>query len=461
MGIRLTIGRDSRNKHYLTSLLLLSLLFYGWHAPHYIILILISGVTDYVAARAIFSTDARQALRRRFFLILSLFINLSLLGYFKYAGFIVGTLTDFGIVSLSDDLRFSFADILLPIGISFYTFQSMSYTIDVYHGRLVPESRLSRFMLYVGFFPQLVAGPIVRAGDFLYQLNRRRRPCLPVFLEGCYLILRGFFFKIVIADNIGTVVDQHWADAASPNSDGVITVYLAVLFSCQIFCDFKGYTDIARGVAYQLGFRLPENFNAPYIATTFSGFWRRWHITLSEWMRDYVYISFGGNQKGSFFTYLNLMAVMLISGLWHGAAMNFFLWGFIHGIAICIERLLKITEKSQTLVLVGWGLIVQITWIVGMAVFRSQSGDESLMVLENLILGILTFTQTYPVDYEHLRGALWLTIPVWALHLRVFLSERNWLGRANKYERSFYAGIMLIALLTLYPTTLGFIYFQF
>lgn len=459
--LRFTIGRDSRNGAYLTALLLLSLVFYSWHVPRYLLLILVSALTDYVAARWIGGLDVNAAIKRRAVLVGSLIINLGLLGYFKYTGFLINSLADAGVITPSHQLRAAVADIVLPIGISFYTFQSMSYTIDVYRGEGDAEHRFSRVMLYVSFFPQLVAGPIVRAHQFLYQLSRRRKPRTSVFLEGAWLIIRGLFLKIVVADNIGAVVDKHWKEAASLQHGGALTVYLAVLFSCQIYCDFMGYTDIARGVAYQLGFRLPVNFNAPYIAATFSEFWHRWHITLSQWMRDYVYISLGGNRKGRAITCFNLFVVMLVSGLWHGAAMNFLVWGGIHGTAIVIERLLRITNKSPRWLLLPWFLVVQLTWIVGMAVFRSGSGSESLIVLHNLWHGLQELRVQGPMMFEHVTMALWFTLPVWVIHLRRFAFEHFAMPEPGAIERCVYVGAMVLCLLTLYPTTLGFIYYQF
>ncbi len=455
---RLTLGRDSRSRLYLCFLIGASLFFYGWHEPAYLALILMSVLTDYFAA--IFITRRRVMSESPVLvLVLSLAINLGLLAFFKYAGFITEAIVSLGVVSVSEDIQVGIADILLPVGISFYTFQSMSYSIDVYRGQLPGERRFDRVLLYVAFFPQLVAGPIIRAGQFFYQLDRNRPPRLKVFLEGAYLIVRGLFFKLVIADNIGRVIDLHWKNGADPDSSNALMIYLAVLFSCQIFADFRGYTDIARGIAYQLGFRLPVNFRAPYIAATFSEFWRRWHITLSEWMRDYIYIALGGSRRGLLLTLVNLILVMTISGLWHGAAMNFLLWGFIHGIAIALERSLRIAPGANWIFL--WAIVVQLTWIVGMAVFRSTSGEESLIVLANIFSGVSYLGDTRIADFQHLSLALWLTIPVWLSHARYLAVEQGWLPEMHRSEKLMLTGAMLYGIATLYPTTLGFIYFQF
>jgi alginate O-acetyltransferase complex protein AlgI len=326
-------------------LLLLSWVFYAWHVPWYIVLILFSTLVDYCAGLVLAGTADDKLARRRAVLATSLVANLGLLGYFKYAGFLVAS------VNSVADAGFSIPSVLLPIGISFYTFQSISYTIDVYRKTVEPERNFIRFACYIAFFPQLVAGPIVRASSFLYQFRRRRHFHLQVFMEGSYLILRGLFLKLVVADNLGTIVDQYWSQAAEAPQD-LLGISVLVFFACQLLCDFAGYVDIARGAAYQLGFRLPVNFNAPYIAVTFSEFWRRWHITLSQWMRDYLYKPMGGSHRGKALTYINLLLVMLISGLWHGAAWTFVIWGGVLGLALAVERLLGIASGARTRVAV-------------------------------------------------------------------------------------------------------------
>ena len=276
---------------------------------------------------------------RRALLVLSLTVNLGLLGFFKYFDFLA--LNVFLLAYTAGFPRFPILHVglALPIGLSFYTFESMSYTIDVYRGRLKPERRLRNFLLFISFFPHLVAGPIVRARDFLYQIERRRRPRALVMLEGAYLMIRGFFLKIVLADNLARIVDASWKSAAAPRANATLTLLLTVLFALQILCDFDGYSTIARGAAFLFGFRLPRNFNSPYVAGTFREFWQRWHITLSQWLRDYLYVPLGGNRKGRVRTYVNLFIVMLLGGLWHGAAWNFVIWGALHGALLGFERL--------------------------------------------------------------------------------------------------------------------------
>jgi D-alanyl-lipoteichoic acid acyltransferase DltB (MBOAT superfamily) len=440
------------------SLLVLSWIFYAWHVPGYIFLILFSTLVDYIAALRLASTPAASLRKRRAILTASLLVNLGLLGYFKYAGFLVLAVNDLA------GAGFAVPQILLPGGISFYTFQSMSYTIDVYRGRIEAERSFLRVACYIAFFPQLVAGPIVRAGDFLYQFRRRRRFHLRVFTEGAYLILRGLFLKMVVADNLGQIVDKYWEQAAT-EPQGALALAMLVFFACQLFCDFAGYVDIARGAAYQLGFRLPLNFNMPHLATSFSEFWRRWHITLSQWMRDYLYIPLGGNRKGRVRAYVNLILVMLISGLWHGANWTFLLWGGVLGLALAVERMLGIGRRRQAAVLtVGWFAVVQLTWVLSMGLFRSSSLDQAVAITGHALNGLAAL----PSDGLTVAGTeglitlgWWFTIPVWLLHGRAWLAERTRLGAPSNYERAVYAGAMLAALPALYTTSRQFIYFQF
>ncbi|MFT6286992.1 MAG: alginate O-acetyltransferase complex protein AlgI [Halieaceae bacterium] len=440
------------------ALLLLSWTFYAWHVPWYIVLILFSTLVDYTAGRLLAATPPAQAHRRRTLLAGSLVANLGLLAYFKYAGFMVS-----GFNSVTDS-AFSVPQIMLPIGISFYTFQSMSYTIDVYRREIEPERSFLRFACYISFFPQLVAGPIVRASRFLYQFNRRRRFHRRVFVEGGYLILRGLFLKMVVADNLGRIIDQYW-DQAAAEPHGALALTLLIFFACQLLCDFAGYVDIARGAAYQLGFCLPVNFNAPYLATSFSEFWRRWHITLSQWIRDYLYKPLGGSRKGTGRAYVNLILVMLISGLWHGAAWTFVIWGGALGLALAVERLLGIGLRARPVAaVIAWFLVVQLTWVLSMGLFRASSLEQGLAIINHALVGLVDiffdgYTVTMGADLVQLGW--WLTLPVWLLHARVWLTEHSRLGRPSPVERSAYAGAMLAGLLMMYSTGQQFIYFQF
>jgi D-alanyl-lipoteichoic acid acyltransferase DltB (MBOAT superfamily) len=282
--------------------------------------------------------------RRRLLLFVTVGVNLGFLGIFKYCNFFIATARP-ALVSLGLDPDRFHLDVVLPVGISFYTFQSLSYTLDAARGRVKPVRRFWDFALFVAFFPPMVAGPIERARHLLPQLLRPRRIRLAQSMHGVVLILLGLFKKVAIADGLAPAVNTVY------NSSGVVSgsdVALAtLLFAFQILCDFSGYSDIARGVAKLLGIELMVNFDLPYISRNPSEFWRRWHISLSSWLRDYLYISLGGNRKGEFRTYVNLMVTMLLGGLWHGAAPNYVLWGGYQGVLLCTHRAL--TGKRQTL----------------------------------------------------------------------------------------------------------------
>jgi len=447
---RVAVRRSSPG--YVGGLLALSWIFYAWHVPHYIVLILFSTTVDYVAARLI-EAKARIASRARLGLLLcAVSLNLGLLGYFKYAGFLVENL-------MGGSEGWSAADIVLPIGISFYTFQSMSYTIDVYRGQIAAEKSFVRFACYIAFFPQLVAGPIVRARDFLYQLDRCRPLRAKVFAEGAYLIVRGLFLKVVVADNLGLIVDDHWQSAASGDAGSGLALSMLVFFACQLFCDFAGYTDIARGLAYQLGFSLPINFNAPYIAATFTDFWRRWHITLSTWFRDYVYIPLGGNRHSRVRAYVNVGLVMLIAGLWHGASWTFVLWGAVHGVAVIAERAIGFaggpTSRVGSLV---WYVVVQLTWVLSMGMFRAADAAQGSQVIRNALVDLAALPRGLDDPIE--LGWLFV-VPVVALHARAALVEKGVVGAITTTEKAFVTGAMAAAIAMLYTTSQPFIYFQF
>ncbi|HMB02296.1 MAG TPA: MBOAT family O-acyltransferase, partial [Isosphaeraceae bacterium] len=277
-----------------------------------------------------------QAFRRRVGLVLTLAVNLTILGFFKYFNFFVDSAG-----ALARSLGLSpprlYLHLILPVGISFYTFQSLSYTIDVYRRRLEPVRRLADFALFVAFFPPLVAGPIERAAHMLPQLLRPRLITYEQMTRGAFLILHGMFKKVAVADGLAGSVSSIYNTSGATSWADIVAA--TVLFAFQIYCDFSGYSDIARGVAKFLGFELLVNFRLPYVSRSPSEFWQRWHISLSTWLRDYLYISLGGNGHGEWKTYRNLMVTMLLGGLWHGAAWNFVLWGLYQGAILCLYRL--------------------------------------------------------------------------------------------------------------------------
>lgn len=315
-------------KRYL--LIAASLGFYMYWSVPYVGLLLLSALVDYSVARRM---DGEESVPlRRVLLFASLAVNLGLLGFFKYYNFFLDSLEEVG----ARPGFLPYAQVLLPLGISFYTFQTMSYTIDVYRGQLRAERSFPKLLLYVSFFPQLVAGPIVRAKDLLPQFDVRQRFDWENLAVGGRRVLDGMIKKVVIADNLAPIVAQ--AYAAPGEHSGPALLLATYLFALQIFCDFSGYSDIAIGLARMMGFRFMENFNAPYLARSIQDFWRRWHISLSTWLRDYLYISLGGNRGGAWRTYRNLLLTMLLGGLWHGASWNFVIWGALHGTWLLAER---------------------------------------------------------------------------------------------------------------------------
>jgi D-alanyl-lipoteichoic acid acyltransferase DltB (MBOAT superfamily) len=310
-------------------ILLASYVFYAWWDWRFVFLLAASTVVNHVLAVAIHRS--RDVAARKLFLALAIAFDLGLLGYFKYTNFFLSTTDNVAGTSW-------IAHVVLPVGISFYTFMAISYVVDTYRGELVPAS-FARFAVFQAFFPHLVAGPIVRASELLPQLEDERDPRKVDVSRAFFLIVSGLFLKVVIANHLATnIVDDVFA---APNRHSSLEVLVAIYgYAVQIFADFCGYTNIAIGIALLLGFEFPQNFASPYTAVSLQDFWRRWHMTLSRWLRDYLYIPLGGNRKGRLLTYRNLMLTMLLGGLWHGAAWTFVVWGGIHGLGLSIERLL-------------------------------------------------------------------------------------------------------------------------
>ena len=456
LAARLTIGRRKVESAYLAVLLVASIVFYAWHVPVYIFIILVSAAVDYYAALAIARTQG--SVRRRLILTVSLAANLGLLGFFKYANFLSDAVIQLAAVA-GLELAPPDVSVILPMGISFYTFQSMSYTIDVYRRRLQPLRGFQPFFLYIIFFPQLVAGPIVRAVDFIPQITRPRRLNRRAFYEGAWLILLGFFLKIVCADNLAVYVDEHWHRGMRETADASFSLWLALLFSGQIFADFAGYSSIARGLGYLLGFRLPVNFNAPYIAGSLKNFWERWHITLSTWLRDYLYVPLGGSRISRGRTYVNLMLVMVLGGLWHGAAYTFLAWGAIHGVALAVERALGLQHDAGIgrfrAVRAAWFVVTQALVLVAWVFFRSDSLPGAMTFVGNI--AALDFSM--PPAWMWI-GALFLA-PIAIHHAWAWSVERGVVRPLSPRVRAAVAAIMLYAILTLYSGTSDFIYFQF
>ncbi|MFQ5609190.1 MAG: MBOAT family O-acyltransferase [Woeseiaceae bacterium] len=360
-----------------TNLLLASYIFYAAWNPPFVLLLWLSTATDWFAARRMQSS---QGVRRRMYLLLSILVNLGLLGYFKYGHFLEENFAR--IVSMTGiDYDISAGSVILPLGISFYTFQSMSYSFDVYRKQIMPANSALDFALYVSFFPQLVAGPILRANYFLQQLVEDNRERVADIGWGFALITVGLFEKVVLADGLlAPVVETVYGSTTTATTTDAWIGTLA--FAGQIFFDFNGYSVIAVGLARCLGFRLPWNFLSPYAAVGFSDFWRRWHVTLSSWLRDYLYISLGGNRGGKLRTLANLLMTMLLGGLWHGASWLFVLWGGAHGLLLVLERFAKrvfgsadifSTVAGKAIVGLLTFALTCLTWVL----FRAETVDNA------------------------------------------------------------------------------------
>lgn len=359
-----------------------SLFFYYKCSGIFFLLLIFSSILDYVIAKLIY--DERDKFYRKLYLVISLLVNLGLLGYFKYTNFFIDN------VNLAFDAGFKFQDIILPVGISFYTFQTLSYTIDVYRKELEPTKSFMDFLFFVSFFPQLVAGPIVRASDFIPQIYKRLKLTKEEFNAALFLIIGGLLKKAVISDYISINFVDRVFDA--PNSYTSFENLMASYgYAIQIYCDFSGYSDMAIGLALLMGFWLPPNFRTPYQSASITEFWRRWHISLSTWLRDYLYISLGGNRSGKFKTYVNLFLTMLLGGLWHGASWKFVLWGVLHGSALAFERffgnLIKLPKNYfvKTIQILLTFHFVAFCWLF----FRAKDFSTALQLISNI--GDLTF----------------------------------------------------------------------
>jgi len=321
-----------RHNVKLLYVVLFSYYFYYKSSGIYFLLLILSTVVDYNLANIM--ANAPKGSQRKALLIFSLVLNLGLLGYFKYTNFL------YEIFCAASGSHFSPFQIFLPVGVSFFTFQSLSYTIDIYRGELKPVKRILDYAFFVSFFPQLVAGPIVRARDFIPQISLPTIVTRAMFSEGIFLLISGLFKKAVISDYISANFVDRVFDTPTLYS-GLENLFAVYAYALQIYCDFSGYSDMAIGIALLFGYRLCLNFDSPYQSSSVTKFWRRWHISLSTWLRDYLYISLGGNRKGRFRTYLNQFITMLLGGLWHGAAFRFILWGALHGIALGIDKAVK------------------------------------------------------------------------------------------------------------------------
>lgn len=445
----------ARGRAQKTLLLAASYYFYAYWDWRFVGLIVFSTLVDYVIGHRMAHTEAPGM--RRALLVASLVTNLGLLAVFKYFDFFLHSAQQ-AFAPLG--LHLGSLNLILPIGISFYTFQTLSYTIDLYRRRIAECSSLLDFSLFVAFFPQLVAGPIVRAADLLPQFRR------PITLDrvdlflGTRQFITGLFKKVLVADNLARFVDEVFAHAGAYDS---ATTWLAVVaYAVQIYCDFSGYSDMAIGTARMLGFRFETNFRFPYLARSMGDFWRRWHISLSSWLRDYLYIPLGGNRRGRARTQINLMLTMLLGGLWHGAAWTFVAWGALHGAALSIQRLLIAAgggsrwgtgRLARALSRAGTLGVVLVAWVL----FRAPSFDAARRMLRVMF-------------DPHAPGISWpfpFAIVVLGLVIAVHLVELRGHGEilrlpASRWTTPVVLCTMVWLVLLYHPAAFNpFIYFQF
>ncbi|MBW3018943.1 MBOAT family protein [Candidatus Woesearchaeota archaeon] len=443
--------------------------YMSWKAE-YVLLIIFSTLVDYFAGIRMSNTKTLKA--KKILLALSLICNLGLLFLFKYFNFFSDSVREL-LSHFTIQLHPVTLSVLLPVGISFYTFQTLSYTIDVYRNKIKPERHLGIFALYVAFFPQLVAGPIERAKNLLPQFAEKKLFDYDRVTSGIRLMLWGFFKKLVIADRLALIVDIVYNNAG--NYSGISLAMATVFFAFQIYCDFSGYSDIAIGAARVMGFRLMTNFRMPYLAKSVSDFWRRWHISLYSWFRDYLYIPLGGSRCSKKRTHFNMLLVFLVSGLWHGANWTFVLWGLLHGIYLVIGSitstirkkiaalvgLVKIPRVQAVASIILTFILVNIGWIF----FRANSLSDAWYILTHITSGFSLSLKTAGVN---------LGAGGWLLHFGfigfVLLVElvqekvgfgRLFLRRNVLIRYGVYCSIVMVILLFGIFYNMQFIYFQF
>jgi alginate O-acetyltransferase complex protein AlgI len=454
--VYIRVGRRAQN----ILILVAGYAFYGMWNWRFLPLLVITTAFDYTAGRLLHKFDA-DPFKRRLCLIVSMAVNLGMLGYFKYANFFLESMASI----LPFDASSPLVKVVLPAGISFYTFQSMSYVIDVFKRHIPAEKNLLDFAAFVSYFPHLVAGPIQRAEVLLAQITRKRTLSLIEFFAGCRLFMVGLFKKLVVGDNVASFVDPVFD--APQNFDAVSLLVAAYGFAVHIYCDFSGYTDMARGISQMMGIHLTLNFNFPYFATGFRDFWKRWHISLSSWFRDYVYIPIGGNRVSEARTITNLYVSFLLSGLWHGAGWPYILWGAYHGTLVAAEHVLHNHPVGRYVSRLPESLKMVLTFhavVLGWILFRSSS-----LAAFGVYLASLTHCSSLPAP-------IFPSAPVGILFKLVLFAgplfaweyiERRAVGAASKGKKgpvlqgAFYGAMLFFILLLRAPNGKQFIYFQF
>jgi alginate O-acetyltransferase complex protein AlgI len=429
-----------------------SYFFYGWWDWRFLILIIATSSIDYKVGHWI--EDAVDPRRKRHFLLISLVSNLGVLGFFKYFNFFAGSLSLL-LEHIGLDPHLGSLRIILPVGISFYTFQSLSYIFDVYHGKVRAERKPSIFFTYVAFFPQLAAGPIERAAHMLPQFRKVRLPSGVDIHNGVWLLICGYFTKMVVADTLAPWVNLNFQ---ANQLLGWSSILATIAFGVQIYCDFKGYSMIAKGLAALMGFELMWNFSFPYWSSSVQEFWHRWHISLSTWLRDYLYIPLGGNRATTPRVCFNILLTMFLGGLWHGAGWNFIFWGIWHGAALCANHLYRRFFGELRYNSLGW-LMTMFVVIGGWFLFRAS--DYSIW---RGMLGSLHDMAWLSVHTALLKTMVLLVLP---LAIIEFVEYRNGqdqltIARSNGYAVAAIETLMLIMIFAASQrATVAFIYFQF
>lgn len=449
-------------------LLAASYLFYGWWDWRFLSLIAFTSLSSFITGLQIENANNNGNHKKaRIFLLVNLIVNLGVLAVFKYYGFFIDNLREIGSL-MGFTLDWPTLNILLPVGISFYTFQALSYSIDVYRGNLRATRNGVAFFTFISFFPQLVAGPIERASHLLPQMLNRRKFCYPQFVDGCRQMLAGFLKKVVIADTCALAVDRVWIDVE--HKSGLILVVGAILFAIQIYCDFSGYSDIAIGSAKLFGIKLNKNFNLPFQSQSYAELWRRWHISLMTWFRDYVYIPLGGSRRGKAVTIRNTWIVFLTSGLWHGANWTYVVWGAYHALLLMlgILRGRRHTVISRQKLWPGSSALLKMMlmfslFAFGFIIFRAPSiGDAYDYVVRMFSPQAWILGMSLPLGKKALFYSLALLLFEWFQrnrdHLldfpRIAPFDRRWVRWAIYYA-------CVLAILLLQDNQGAFIYFQF
>jgi len=444
----------------------MSFIFYGWWDWRFLFLIIGSGLIDYFAGLLM----VKYPSHKKILLSISIIGNVGSLMIFKYSEFIAKNIDTlfymFGInLNLVNNIP-PFA-LILPVGISFYTFQSMSYSIDIYKGEIKPVKNIFLFFSFLSFFPQLVAGPIVRAKDFIPQLLKYRNTNELERWNGMKLIVTGYFKKVVIADNIAPIVNKSFENPYLYNSSLFWWITM-IGFALQIYCDFSGYSDIARGLAKWMGYHFRINFNHPYISTSIKEFWTRWHISLSSWFRDYVYIPLGGSKSTKLRSHINMWITMLISGLWHGANYTFIVWGALHSLYVSFERIIKLPQKllyikgGTLLSLIITNFLVIIAWVF----FRSQNINDALYIIKNML--IINLNSNMSIDIYFKTGLTFIIIGI-LIELYFFLKNKIkfkiipifYSSKLYRFSEVIYLSILTCIIILLRGKGMEFIYFQF